>query len=71
MRGRSAGSHQLDVGPVLEADRQGEIAGLTEVVEGVTLEGLRGDEAEDLIRDILFLSDRLIRLVALAFREER
>jgi len=65
---RSAGSHQLVDG--LESDRQGAIAGLTRVEKYVTLRLVRGHEAEDVLRDIIALSDRLITLVGKLVDEE-
>ncbi len=58
---RSAGSHQLGDG--LGSDRQGEIAGLTGEQKGVSVDTQRGQEAEDLVRDIIFISERLIHLI--------
>ena len=62
MTNRPAGSHQL-VDESSRADRQGEIVGLTVGEEGVSVDTPRGHEAEDIIRDILYLSERLIHLL--------
>ncbi len=56
--------NQLD----FAADEQGGTAALTSEGKGVTLWVARGHEAEDVIRDIVFLTDRLIHLVG---QEER
>ena len=57
----SVGSHQLSEG--LEAERQGGTAELTSGDEGSTLRVARRHEAEDVIRDIVFLCDKLIHLI--------
>ena len=64
---RPAGSHQF-VELELEPDRQGGSAGLTDEGKGVSVDTPRGHEAEDIIRDIIYLSERLIHLLV---KEER
>ena len=61
MNEHSVGSHQLFEG--LEAEQQGGTAELTSDDEYVTLRVARGHEAEDIIRDIVFMCDRLIHLI--------
>ena len=56
------GSHQLKV-PYSEAGGQGCTTALTSEDEDVTLREARGHEAEDVIRDIVFLCDKLIHLI--------
>ena len=59
--GHTVGSHQLEV--ELESDRQGGSTVLTLEEEVRSLEQASRHEAEDVIRDILVLTDRLIHLV--------
>ena len=56
------GSHQLKQ-EQLFAERPGGTEVLTSEEESVSVDTPGGHEAEDLIRDILFLSDRLIHLL--------
>ena len=55
------GSHQFEKD--LLAERQDGTMGLTSGDEAGTLRLTRGHEAEDVIRDILVLTDRLIHLI--------
>ena len=56
-------SHLLNLTKVLEAERQGGTAVLTSEQKDVSVDTQGGDEAEDIIRDIIFLSEKLIHLV--------
>ena len=60
--GRTAGSHQLHQ-EQLFAERPGGTEVLTSTPEDVSVDTPGGHEAEDLIRDILFLQERLIHLI--------
>ena len=60
--GHTVGSHQLNQ-EKLFAGRQGESTVLTSEEESVSVNTPGGQEAEDIIRDVLVLSDRLIHLV--------
>ena len=62
MRG-NAPREAISIGPVLETERQGGSAVLTSGEKSVSVDIRRGQEAEDTIRDIVFLSERLISLV--------
>ena len=64
------GSPQFSAGS-LEADRQGGTVGLTSAGKDATLEGTRGDEAEDLITDVILLTDRLISFIGSAVLNEK
>ena len=68
MKDDTVGSHQLHQDQ-LYAERQGGTAVLTSEGESVSVDTPGGHEAEDLIRDIVFLSERLIKYLVIS--EER
>ena len=61
MTDRIAGSHQLQ--EPLSAERPGGTAVLTPEGESVTVDGQGGHEAEDLINEVVLLTNRLIHLI--------